>query len=248
MYLHRLHKVTVGERALAVYLPPSYDQGQDAYPVAYVQDGGKLFMNCLNYLEHLYAVSQLSGVILVGVESPNRNDEYTPWPAEELMKTWADFGGQGPAYVQELADVIKPYIDGNYRTRPEREHTAVIGGSFGGLISLFALYWRPEVFGNGGLLSASFWYEGVLAYVQEHPLPSTVRVYMSIGKNEGIYKRNIQKNMVPYTMEAHRLFQSAVPDGELLLEVDPEGTHDTLFMTKHFPRAVSWLFDQAPYT
>lgn len=244
MYLHRLHKITVGERALTVYLPPSYDHGEEAYPVAYVHDGGKLVMNCLNYLEHLYAASKLSGVILVGVESANRNDEYTPWPAEELIKTWPNFGGKGPAYVQELADVIKPYIDEKYRTLPEREYTAVIGGSFGGLISLFALYWRPEVFGNGGLISASFWYEGVLAYVQEHPLPASVRVFMSIGKNEGIYKQNIQKNMVPYTMKAHQLLQAALPDGELLLAVDPEGTHDPLFMTKQFPKALSWLFER----
>lgn len=244
MYLHRLQKVTLGERALTVYLPPSYDQGQAAYPVAYIHDGGKLFMNCLNHLEHLYAAYKLSEVILIGVESANRNDEYTPWPAKELIRTWPDFGGKGPAYVQELADVIKPFIDENYRTLPEREHTAVIGGSFGGLISLFALYWRPDVFGNGGLISASFWYEGVLAYVQEQPLPSTVRVFMSIGKNEGIYKQNIQKNMIPYTMKAHRVFQSALPESELLLVVDPEGTHDTLFMTKQFPAALSWLFER----
>ncbi|TNY03140.1 alpha/beta hydrolase-fold protein, partial [Escherichia coli] len=42
-------------------------------------------------------------------------------------------------------------------TRPEREHTALIGSSLGGLISHAAMLWHGEVFGRYGLFSPSYW-------------------------------------------------------------------------------------------
>lgn len=243
MYQQRLKQLKVGERSLLVYLPPSYGDGDVSYPVAYVQDQGDLFKDCLNYLESLYSEHKLSEVIMVGVESQRRNDEYTPWRAKELLDKSAYFGGEGEAYIEELADRIKPFIDREYRTRKEPEHTAIIGGSLGGLVSLFALHWRPDVFGLGGLISASFWYEGVLDFVEEHPLPESVRLFMSVGKKEGNNRQTIQKEMYPFTMRAYLSFQAALRKEALEIVVEPEGTHDPVFMVKQYPLALSWLFD-----
>ncbi|WP_237391732.1 alpha/beta hydrolase [Paenibacillus dendrobii] len=231
---------------MIVYLPPSYEKSDRRFPVAYVQDGGDLFTECHNYMEHLYASGQLEEMILVGVVTRARNDEYTPWPATALLDGYPDFGGQGRAYVDEVADVLKPFIDRHYRTKSHAEATAMIGGSFGGLISLFAGCWRPEVFGRIGLISASFWYEGVMDFIRESQgMDDHQRMYMSVGRNEGIYKRNLQRHMVEYTMEAHRLWsENGAPASRLKLTVDSEGTHDPLFMVKQFPKALKWLFGE----
>lgn len=244
--MNRYQQLMIEERELILYLPPSYEESDRSYPVAYVHDEGDLFTDCLNYLDHLFAAGQLDEVILVGIFSKNRNREYTPWPAKPLVENSPPFGGDGRVYVDEIVDVIKAYIDREYRTLAEPEHTAIVGGSFGGLISMFAGYWRPETFGRIGMLSASLWYEGVMDYItQQGPLPAGLKVYMSIGQLEGVYKKNAQKNMFPNNVEAHRYWsEQGVTPGRLHLAVDPDGTHDPIFMAKRFPDALQWLLNR----
>ena len=245
--MERYHKVEFGSRKLSIYLPPTYLASDKSYPVVYMQDGGELFASGLNYMDMLFREGQLPEVIVVGIETNHRNTEYTPWPAAALVPHFPPFGGEGRAYVDMVADHIKPFIDGQYRTRSSREHTAMIGGSLGALISLFAGYWRPEVFGRIGLLSTSFWYEGVLEYVKEQGPPSdSLRIYMSVGSCEGIYKQTIQKHMVSYTLEARAAWlNQGFPSDQLRFEMDAGGTHDDIFMTKHVPDALRWLFGDA---
>ncbi|BFH64909.1 alpha/beta hydrolase [Paenibacillus azoreducens] len=242
--MNRYQQLNVGNWELVLHLPPSYDHSDRRFPVAYVQDGGKLFTGCINYLEHLYASGQLEEVMLVGIVPHARNDEYTPWPAAALVDSYPPFGGQGRAYVDEVADVLKPYIDSQYRTKRQAEETAIIGGSFGGLISFFAGCWRPDTFGRTGLLSASFWYEGAMDFIREHEgFGKHQRVYMSVGGKEGIYKKSRQRHMAEYTREVHRLWlEKGMCASRLKLDVEPEGTHDDLFMMKQFPEALKWLF------
>ncbi len=241
----KTQQATAGGRVLHIALPPSYDQSDARYPVAYVQDGGDLASGCFNYLDHLYAQGLLRECILVGIETDSRNDDYTPWPAEALVPDRPSFAGRGRDYANELADVIKPYMDADYRTLPEPEHTAVIGASLGGLISLFAGCWRPDAFGRLGLLSTSFWYEGVMAWLREKPaLSERQRVYMSIGTCEGIYKRNAQRDMVRLNREVRDLWlEQGFPAERLQFETVEGGTHDLLFMLPKFPEALKWLFE-----
>jgi len=244
--MNRYQKLSALDRELTLYLPPSYDESDRCYPVAYVQDGGDSFMDCLNYLEHLFKDGRLGELILVGIATENRNDEYTPWPAKPLLEGRPPFGGRGREYVDEVADRIKPYIDSCYRTRPEPEHTGIIGASFGGLISMLAGYWRPDTFGRIGMLSASLWYEGVMEFIREHgKLPPGLRVYMSVGQYEGAYKQGIQKHMTPSNLEAYRIWSGEEgAESRVQLHMDPDGTHDPIFMSRRFPDAVSWLFDE----
>ncbi|MFX3636750.1 MAG: alpha/beta hydrolase [Candidatus Pristimantibacillus sp.] len=239
-----LHQITIEGRSLTIYLPPSYDRMNDHYPVVYVQDSGELFDNCINHLEHLYAQNLLTETIMVGIEPSNRNNEYTPWPAQALLEGRPAFAGEGRAYIDELADVLKPYIDEHYRTKPTNEHTAIIGCSFGGLISLFGAYWRPEIFGRIGLISASFWYEGVMDFLLEQGPPADhLRLFMSVGNCEGIYKTNLQKNMVQNSLQAYSMWvKNGIPSERLQLVIEDGGTHDVHHMTKQFPEALRWLF------
>lgn len=243
-----LERLTVAGRQLLVCLPFSYyTDSMRSYPVVYVQDGGKLMESCYNQLQHLVASNMLQETIYVGVVSHDRNEEYTPWQADSLMKDIPPCGGGARAYIDELADVCKKHIDGQYRTKPEAEHTAVIGGSFGGLVSLLAGVWRPDVFGKLGLLSASFWYEGVLEYVQQHEPPRPEqRIYMSVGDCEGIYKQNIQRNMVPASLAVHELWRErGIEADRFCFSLDAGGTHDACYMASNFAKAMQWLFPAA---
>lgn len=235
-------------RELAVYLPASYSSDLERrYPVVYVQDDGELIMQTYNELQHLIRTGQLPELLLVGVSTPCRNDEYTPWPAESLAAGYPGFGGKAKAYIDELADVCKPWIDGKYRTLPQAENTAMVGGSLGGLVSLFAGLWRPDTFGRLGLLSASLWYEGVSSYLEElRPGFDGQRVYMSVGDAEGIYKQSIQRTMVESTLAAQRRWSAdGLSADRFRFQLDAGGTHDVHYMAMNFPKALCWLFAPA---
>ena len=231
-------------RELHIYLPPSYHHGECSYPVMYLQDAGEVMQQGLNFLEHLMLTGQLPELILIGIQPHERRDEYTPWPAPPILSGGKGFAGQGESYLEELVHVIKPYMDASFRTIPDAKHTGIGGCSLGGLISLYAYYQYPDVFGRLAWLSTSFWYEKLISYIHEQPLPEGEhRIYMYVGELEGIYKTNIQRQMVSSTKEAYQLLsQKGLSSHQLKFETDPMGTHDDIFFGRYFPEALKWLF------
>src|SRR4051812_9334479 len=101
------------------------------------------------------AEASLEGFDAIVVGIPNmgadRLAEYSPFEHPELG------GGRGDLYLEFLIDTVKPLIDERFMTIPDREHTGIVGSSMGGLISLYAFFRHPEVFGFAGVLSPSLW-------------------------------------------------------------------------------------------
>src|SRR3546814_20360296 len=54
------------------------------------------------------------------------------------------------AYLKFIVTELKPYIDARYATARGPAHTAIMGSSMGGRISLYALAETPLVLGAGG--------------------------------------------------------------------------------------------------
>lgn len=239
-----MQQLEVEGRRLTVFLPPSYALSGRRYPVVYLHDGAKLMMSTLNYMYRLFREGLLAEVIVVGVESEARNDEYTPWPANAATEGKEPFGGLGANYVNELADVIKPEIDRLFRTVQDARSTGLVGYSLGGLITLYAAFRRPDAFGNFGMLSPSTWYEGMLEYVEQHSLQNReIRMYISLGNREGIYKSNIQQNAVANTLQVHhRLSEQLQETSRLRLDILDDATHDLVFMARQFPEALRWMY------
>lgn len=178
------------ERDILVYLPPSYATGAKRYPVLYMHDGQNLFDRATSFGEEWEVDQTLEAASAEGLEAivvgipnlgPERLNEYSPWHDRRH-----DAGGRGEAYVRFVADTLKPIVDADFRTRPEREATGIAGSSMGGLISLYAFFRRPEVFGFTGVMSPALWFAGhsVFPYVKDRPFfPG--RIYLDVGTNEG---------------------------------------------------------------
>ncbi len=62
----------------------------------------------------------------------------------------------GYAYMDFIVNKLKPFIDKQYRTLPDKENTAVCGASLGGLISLMLVWNYPQVFSKAACLSSAF--------------------------------------------------------------------------------------------
>ena len=161
-------------RGLQIYLPEGYENSGQHYAVVYVQDSGDLIdpkeSESLQAIRALSRDGALPELIFVGIESFDRNEEYTPFVATNVFEPDRLFGGKAATYAQFLATTLKPYIDSKFRTRPEPCNTGIIGFSLGGLISFYTGILYPDVFGRIGSFSGSFWFPGIVDWVQQRTL------------------------------------------------------------------------------
>jgi predicted alpha/beta superfamily hydrolase len=110
-------------------------------------------------------------VNVVGLyNTPDRGPEYGKDP------------GKTRAYMDFVVTSVKPFVDAHYRTLPDRENTAVMGSSMGGLISFLLAWQYPQVFSAAACLSPAFtvgdWLDDVEKY--DGP-PKPIRIYMDNG-------------------------------------------------------------------
>lgn len=177
-------------RDILIYLPRSYHEGDRRYPVIYMHDGQNLFDRATSFGEEWEVDQTLEAAADEGLEAivvgiPNlgdaRLDEYSPWhePAH-------DRGGKADAYLEFIVDTIKPIVDRDFRTLPERESTGIAGSSMGGLISLYAFFCRPETFGFAGVMSPALWFgeRKVFDFVRDAPFVEG-KIYVDVGTKEG---------------------------------------------------------------
>ena len=230
------------ERRLRVYLPPDYKHSTKRYPVLYMHDGQNLFDAATSFMGEWGVDETLNGLartkhlelIVVGIDHDDekRMQELNPWTNEKYGN------GEGREYLHFVADVVKPYMDANYRTIPDRAHTAIMGSSLGGLVSHFALFECSNLFGKVGIFSPSYWFAPeVVEFTRTHALPRNTRVYFYAGAKEG-------DTMLP-DMQAivAILRQRGFPRRNLRVEVNAEAQHNERAWRAEFPRAIEWLFE-----
>ncbi|WP_400191369.1 alpha/beta hydrolase-fold protein [Hymenobacter sp. B81] len=236
-------------RRVWVYVPNDYASSGRRYPVLYLHDGQNVFDNCTGFAgewgvdETLSQLQQqgldATGCIVVAVDNGGgeRLNEYSPWNNPQYG------GGQGDQYVEFLVQTLKPHIDQNFRTLPDRLNTGIAGSSMGGLISLYAAVKHPAVFGRAGIFSPAFWFaEAQLkAYLHQHPAVAgqPTRFYFVSGAQES-------QTMVPL-MAAVRdsLLRGGHAAADLSYQVRADGQHAEWFWKREFPAAYQWLFRPA---
>ena len=78
----------------------------------------------------------ISRMIVVAIDNDGfqRMNEYSAWKYKESNIPGMQFGGKGVEYAEFVMEVVKPFIDQEYRTFADREHTAMIGSSLGGIL------------------------------------------------------------------------------------------------------------------
>jgi predicted alpha/beta superfamily hydrolase len=238
------------QRTVRIYLPASYalptNNGETAkrYPVLYMHDGQNLFDDATSYVgewgvdETLNALAQSHGLelIVVGVDhgGEKRMPELNPFDS-------AEFGnGEGDAYLDFLVGELKPLIDQNYRTLPERANTAIMGSSMGGLISHYALARHPQIFSRAGIFSPAYWAgPQIFPMAEQQPLPPDARLYLLMGGQEG-------EGMVKGLDAMRATLAAQHPAENWQAKLVPEGIHNEGFWRAEFAEAVLWLFSQQP--
>lgn len=226
------------QKKIWVYLPKSYENSKKAYSVIYMHDAQNLFDAKTSYVgewevdEYLDSISE-NKAIVIGIEHGNekRIDELTPYKNEKYG------GGNGDAYLDFIINTLKPHVDSTYRTLTDAKHTTIFGSSLGGLISFYAIIKHPEIFGNAGVFSPSFWINPeIYQLVETSEIPKTSRFYFAIGSEEG------DDDMVPDEKEMVSLLKSkGVADDHIVSKIVQGGKHNEAFWSDYFPEAYQWL-------
>lgn len=245
------------KRDILVYLPPSYEQQTQRYPVLYMHDGQNLFDNATSFAgewgvdETMESFSQKLGLEAIVVGIPNmgaqRLAEYSPFVDGHLG------GGNGLAYVTFIADTLKPLIDASFRTLPDKLHTGIMGSSMGGLISLYAFFQRPQIFGFAGVMSPSLWFAqpSIYNFVEKADF-NQGRIYLDAGTREmGGSPRTQQQRARSrrYYASVRRMKRILIRKGyrpihDLLHIEEKWASHSETAWARRLPQAIRFFLEQ----
>lgn len=147
-----------GERQLVVRTPAGYGRvAEQRYPVVYFSDGLANLDSFTAAVRFLERSGRMPPVILVGVVHRDRTEELTP---TRVTSARGPSGGGAATLLAHLEKEVVPWVEKTYRAAPLR---VLVGHSFGGLFSAWALATRPGFFGAHLAMSPSLAWDGGVA-------------------------------------------------------------------------------------
>jgi predicted alpha/beta superfamily hydrolase len=234
------------KRRVWIYLPPSYKNSNNKYPVIYMQDGDELFDKAATddgkewrvdeILDSLYRTKGTE-VIIVGIAASdkNRGTEYSAYPLKNISHY------DGKAYLSFLINELMPYVNHHYRTNTSASNTAISGCSMGGLISLYAILHYNNIFGSAALLSPAYWNVSSLDSLKQDMRKCSKKMKSNIflygGDNEGVSNRL-------EILAAFDTILSTNPNNKVKFIITKGGRHMIPYWSEPFTEFVEWVYDK----
>lgn len=228
-------------RRIWALLPYDYEESNETYPVLYLQDAQNLFNEKAKYgnweIDKKLAVMseyKIGKIIVIAIEHAehDRIKEYN------VGKTLLGVG-QGKKYIRFITDTLKPFVDKNFRTKTEREHTGIGGSSMGGLVSIFSGLMYPEVYGKLMIFSPSLWVIPKMDFANiDFSEPGDTKIYLYAGGDESAtmieHVKLFKKNMIQNEFVTSKM--------KINLSINMLGKHNETYWSDEFPKAIEWLF------
>ena len=227
------------ERRAYIYLPASYERDTTKrYPVMYMFDGHNVFFDGDATYGKSWGMNKFMNkskkdLIIVAVECNHEGNgrivEYSPMNYEN--SSMGKIRGKGRVYMNWLVTTLKPYIDANYRTLPDRCNTIICGSSMGGLMALYGATVYNHVFQRAACLSPSLWVAPgkVLEMIARSHIRRDTCIYMDYGSEEMF---NHAANAEALISTSHLLLTKRV---NLAFRIVPGGNHSEASWEKQIP-------------
>lgn len=237
----------VDARNVDVWLPDGYTKDK-RYAVLYMQDGQNIFGSKATWnhqswqiaktLSRLIKEDSVEKTVVVGIwnNGNQRIAEYFPQkafkditePYKDSLLAWMPGGPDGDNYLKFMVKELKPFIDSTFSVYTDRRHTFLMGSSYGGLISLYAICEYPKVFGGAACLS-THWIglfnpnnavpDAIEKYLRTYlPSPEAHKIYFDYGG------KKLDRFYGPYQKQVNALMKE-------------KGYTAKDWITRHFPGA-----------
>ena len=253
--IHPFHsRIYRNDRFLRVWLPPGYDDAQNAarqYPVLYLNDGQNLFEPATSFngvewqvdetADRLIREQVIAPMIIVGIDNTGKDRlrEYMPHRSFQPIMLRV----QGTRYPSFLIKEVMPFVERHYRVAPGPRNSGLGGSSLGALIALYTVAVSPEIFGRLLLESPSLWAANRQIVRQSRTVRRwPERVFLATGSAEA-GRPDRDRSMVDDVQElAAILHRSGLDRSRLRFIVDQGASHHESSWARRFPDALSFLF------
>ncbi len=232
------------EKRVRVYLPKDYENSEKNYPVVYFHDGQAVFFGKTQFgtgswevLDTLVKMEQNNvgeSYIAVAIDNAcdERPDEFLPFKNSLSSSNYPEgkLGGKANFYADFLVDIVKKFIDENYRTKPEE--SSIIGSSFGGVVTAYIISKYPNVFKKAGVFSLASWIFAkgeFFDYLEKTEPNKDMKYYVYVGGKEGHYPEipTLGQNYVDDTLEYYKfLVKKGVPTENIELKINLNNAHN----------------------
>lgn len=157
-YNQMLYSATLkNTRNIKVYTPPTYETSDEDFPVILFHDGLEYAnpnigaaVNVLDFLIHENRILPCIAVFVPPVSNNGREEEYVT----TYRHQFEDF----------IINELMVHIDTTYRTSTDPACRAMLGMSFGAVISSQICYNNPDKFGLCAVFSPAYWIESYSVY------------------------------------------------------------------------------------
>lgn len=175
-------------RELIVHLPYNYDTSK-TYPVMYVLDGGSEDRRITEKINILSYAGYCPETIVVGIPNmtaENRKKNLTPPFLKTDVEVLDSPLGEADLFLTFLEEEMIPFIEKKYATSKDR---MISGNSRGGLLVMYSLIKRPQLFQARFCYSTPFWRQDnimvskVVEALSAHDTLTTF-LFMSAGEAE----------------------------------------------------------------
>ncbi|MHC3594124.1 alpha/beta hydrolase [Streptococcus suis] len=254
---------TARKRRVRVLLPKGYEEDTDkTYPVVYFHDGQNVLYSKEAFSGHSWKViptikrnPDIAKMIIVAIDNDGaeRMHEYAAWKFSEMGIPGIQFGGKGTLYAEFVMDVVKPFIDQEYRTKSDKAHTAMIGSSLGGNITQFMGLAYQDQIGCLGVFSSANWLhqEAFDRYIERQNLDKDQRVYIYVGTEEAddtdktLMAGNIKQAYINSSLTYYRqLIAGGVGLDNIALEVVSGAFHNEEAWAAYLPDCLRFLSEK----
>lgn len=189
-------------RTVDIWMPNDYSN-EKKYSVLYMHDGQMLFDATTTWNKQEWKVDEVATklmeeskvddfivVAIWNIPEIRHMDLFPKKPLENLSKQLQELTFEeahkmnynfnlsdinSDNYLKFIVEEVKPFIDKNYFVYTDVSHTAIMGSSMGGLISMYAICEYPNVFGKAACLSTHW--VGFRDY-ENNPIPESFFLYM----------------------------------------------------------------------
>ena len=252
----KLQRFEFDNHRVDVWVPPTINPKT---PILFMHDGYNLFDELDSFTGKTWEVipairDEVRGEkpLVVGVWGLSDETRIRELSPQEIMERHPEFWDAQPdeykttgtesfgdAYVSLIADAILPFVVERFELEHDLQRTAVMGSSMGGLISLYAMSKRPELFGTA-ICFSTHWLLGQSTMVNQLtsmlPTDGIHRIWTDSGTKE------LDEHYPPLHLMAAEVMRSkGYTEPELLVaNIYPYTGHHESYWSRRVADALNW--------